>query len=86
MINDKPAAAAVCKPDVLEAYSPFIRSGFVLLVGSDVKVLVTILRDTGAYDSYMIESVLPLSMETDSGDHILSQGMGVAFAQCGSGL
>ncbi|KAK0135460.1 Transposable element Tcb2 transposase [Merluccius polli] len=89
--NVKPAAAAapvvsgcvsnvfpsVCEPDVLEAYAPFIRSGFVSLVGSDVKVPVTILRDTGAYDSYMIESVLPLSAETDSGDRILSRGMGL---------
>ncbi|KAK0131239.1 hypothetical protein N1851_034061 [Merluccius polli] len=89
--NVKPAAAAapvvsgcvsnvfpsVCEPDVLEAYAPFIRSGFVSLVGSDVKVPVTILRDTGAYDSYMIESVLPLSAETDSRDRILSRGMGL---------
>ena len=64
-----------CEPDVLEAYTPFIRS--VLLVGDDVKVPVTILRDTGANDSYMIESVLPLSAEMDSGDCILSRGMGV---------
>ena len=49
--NVKPAAAAatlgngcvsngfssVCEPDVLKAYAPFIRSGFVSLVGSDVK-------------------------------------------------
>lgn len=86
--NVKPAAAAVpvvtgcasvgcSEPDVLEAYAPFIRSGFVSLGGSDVKVPVTILRDTGAYDSYMIESVLPLSVETDSGDRILSRGMGL---------
>ena len=42
-----------------------------------LKVPVTILRDTGAYDSYMTESVLPLSAETDSGDPILSRGMGL---------
>ena len=43
---------SLCEPDVLEAYIPFIRDGFVSLVGSDVKVPIKILRDTGAYDSY----------------------------------
>ncbi len=63
--------------DVLAAYAPFIRDGFVSLVGSDVRVPIKILRDTGAYDSYIVDSVLPLSGETDTGDRVLSCGMGL---------
>lgn len=36
-----------CPPE-LESYWPFIRKGFVSMVGSDVRVPVTILRDMGA--------------------------------------
>ena len=59
--NDKPAAFAApvkdcsevltshtCELDVLAAYGPFIRDWSVSLVGSDVKVPIQILRDTGA--------------------------------------
>lgn len=53
---------------VPEAYAPFIREGSVSLVGSDVKVTVTILRDTGAFDSFILDNVFPLSGETDTGD------------------
>ena len=70
---------SLCEPDVLEAYIPFIRDGFVSLVGSDVKVPIKILRDTGAYDSYIVASVLPLSAVTDTGDCILSRGMGLTI-------
>ncbi|KAG1932777.1 hypothetical protein F2P79_020923 [Pimephales promelas] len=87
----KPAAAAApvdngeiselfvpdCEPDILAAYGPFIRSGFVSLVGDDTKVPVKILRDTGAYDSFIVGSVLPLSEASDTGDRILSRGMGL---------
>lgn len=38
-----------CEPDVLAAYAPVIRDSFVSLVGSNVKVLIKILRDTGAF-------------------------------------
>lgn len=72
-------SAGVCESDVLAAYFPFIRDGFVSLAGSEAKVPVKILRDTGAYDSYMVESVLPLSEETDTGDRILSRGMGLTI-------
>lgn len=55
----------------------FIRDGFVSLVGSDVKVPVKILRDTAAYDSFLVDSVLPLSSSSDTGDVILSRGIGM---------
>lgn len=66
-----------CDLSVLAAYAPFIRGGFVSLLGSEVKVPIKILRDTGAYDSYIVDSVLPLSEETDTGDFVLSRGMGL---------
>lgn len=43
-----------------ESYLPFISDGFVSQVGSDTKVPVKILRATGAFDSYVLESVLLL--------------------------
>lgn len=61
-----------CKLDVLRAYAPFY--GSVSFVGSDVRILIKILRDTGAY---IVDSVLLLSGETDTGDRVLSHGMGL---------
>ncbi|XP_030283654.1 uncharacterized protein LOC115587797 [Sparus aurata] len=60
-----------------ESYLPFISDGFVSLVGSDTQVPVKILRDTGAFDSYVLESVLCFSEKTDTGDKILMRGMGL---------
>lgn len=70
-------ASHSCEPGVLTAYAPFIRDGFVSCVGSEVKVPVKILRDTGPYDSYVVDSIPPLSGETDTGDCVLSRGMGL---------
>lgn len=50
----------------LESYRPFITEGFVSMVGSEVKVPVTILRDTAAFDSFILAGVLPLSDESDT--------------------
>ena len=58
-------------------YSAFMSDGQVSLVGSNVKVPVKILRDTGAFDSYILSSVLPFCQHTDTGDCILMQGMGL---------
>ena len=49
----------------------------VSLVRSDVTVPLKILRDTGAFDSYIVSSVLPFSEETNTGDYILMRGMGL---------
>lgn len=67
-----------CDRDALAAFVPFIREGVVSLLGSDGKVLIRILRDTGAYDSYIVDSVLPFSSESDTGDCVLSRGMGLS--------
>ncbi|XP_043964972.1 uncharacterized protein LOC122826755 [Gambusia affinis] len=61
----------------LSSYKPFLMEGQVSLVGSDIRVPVTILRDTGAYDSFILASVLPFSDESDTGLSIPVLGMSV---------
>uniref|UniRef100_A0A3B5QIF6 CCHC-type domain-containing protein n=1 Tax=Xiphophorus maculatus TaxID=8083 RepID=A0A3B5QIF6_XIPMA len=58
-------------------FSPFVSDGHASLVGSDATGLVKILRDTGAFNSYIVSSVLPFSEETKTGDHVLMRGMGL---------
>uniref|UniRef100_A0A4W5JE97 Gypsy retrotransposon integrase-like protein 1 n=1 Tax=Hucho hucho TaxID=62062 RepID=A0A4W5JE97_9TELE len=58
-------------------YLPFVTEGFVSILGSKNLVPVTILRDTGASESFVLESVLPFSAETDSGNSVLIRGIGL---------
>lgn len=37
-----------------------------------------ILRDTAAFNSYVLDSILPFSEKIDNGDKILMQGMGIS--------
>lgn len=57
--------------------SAFVSKGFVSLVGSELKVPVNILRDTGALDSFILFSVLPFSQESDTGDVVLVRRIGL---------
>lgn len=57
------------------SFSPFV-SGFVSLPEGD-KIPVKILRDTGASASFILESVLPFSKETFTGDSLLICGIGL---------
>ena len=59
-------------------YHPLISSGHVCLPDSDVEVPVTILRDTGANQTLILDGVLPFSKYTFTGDSILIQGVEVA--------
>ncbi|XP_039863188.1 uncharacterized protein LOC120718658 [Simochromis diagramma] len=64
------------KTDVDPQFLPFVACGFVSLTGEENdKVPVTILRDTGAYHSFLLESVLPLSEKTSCGSDILVWGI-----------
>ena len=54
-------------------FGAFVSDGFVSVPGQN-KVPVKILRDTGAKDSFILSSVLPLSQDTDC---LLVQGMGL---------
>lgn len=69
---------AVGDAEVWAAYAPFIREGFVSMVGSGVQVPVKILWDTAAYNSFIVGSMLPFSAETDTGDAVLNRGLGLA--------
>ena len=56
-------------------YLPFITEGFVSMLGIKALVPVKILRDTGVSKSFVLESVLPFSAETDSGISVLIRGI-----------
>lgn len=60
---------------MLNSYQPFVRTGFVSLVGSAVKVAVNILRDTGAFDSFILAEILPFSRESKLGSLVPVRGM-----------
>lgn len=78
----KPAALAVSpgESDVVLSklkpnYFPFISDGFVSLLGSEKRFPVKILRDTGASESFILESVLPFSSSSRSGRSLLVRGI-----------
>ena len=60
---------------VPEVYEPFVSQGTVSFVGSGEENPVTILRDTGASQSLVLESVLPFSDQSDTGTNVLLQGV-----------
>lgn len=69
--------------EACDSYLPFICEGQVSLVGSDKKVRVKILRDTGAFDSFIRADVLPLSSESEMGrDACSGSWNGVKRALC----
>lgn len=56
-------------------FEPFIADAFVSLVGSDKHLPIKLLRDTGAKHSFVVESVLPFSLESATNDYVLMRGM-----------
>ncbi|XP_013856451.1 uncharacterized protein LOC106512364 [Austrofundulus limnaeus] len=71
-IND-----TVSQMDVEQEYAPFISHGFVSMSDSLKKVDVKILRDTGASESFILESVLPFSSSSGTGRSVLIRGIGL---------
>ncbi|CAC5410428.1 unnamed protein product [Mytilus coruscus] len=61
--------------DYMEDYIPFMSDGFVSIVDNTTSQSIKILRDTGASQSLLLESVLPLSEETSVGASVLLQGV-----------
>ena len=61
---------------IMEMFEPLIQNGFVLLSDdySEAKP-IRILRDTGSAQSILLESTLPLSDSTYSGDNVLLKGV-----------
>ncbi len=63
--------------EIAAGYAPFISEGFVSLVGSNEKVAVKILRDSGALNTFICDSVLPFSPQSDTGRCVPVRGMGL---------
>ena len=62
--------------DYMENYKPFISEGVVSLVGDEnSSQKVKILRDTGATQSLMLDSVLPLTGNSFTGANVLISGV-----------
>ena len=61
---------------IMEMFEPFIQNGFISLSDdfSDAKP-IRILRDTGSAQSILLQSTLPLSDSTYSGDNVLLKGV-----------
>lgn len=56
-------------------FEPFITTARVSLAGSSESATIKVLRDTGAMHSFVVESVLPFSKESQVSDFILMRGM-----------
>lgn len=57
--------------------APFITYGHVSMIGTEIKIPVTILRDTGASESFILQDVLPFSFLSDTGTSVLVRGIGL---------
>ena len=78
--NDKSCIEDEISPntetDYMENYKPFISEGVVSLVGDENSShKVKILRDTGATQSLMLDSVLPLTENSFTGANVLISGV-----------
>lgn len=75
-VNTAQGNLVLCSDEKL-SYAPFITDGSVSLVGSDEKIPVKILRDTGASETFILESVLPFSESSSTGSEVLIKGIGL---------
>ena len=62
------------KGEVDSDYIPFVTKGSVSLPDGHCSVPISILRDTGAAQSFILSNVLPLSDSTYTGTHVLVRG------------
>ena len=68
--------------DYMENYKPFISEGVVSLVGDESSSQkVKILRDTGATQSLMLDSVLPLTENSFTGANVLILGVEIGVLE-----
>ena len=82
--NDKSCIEDEISPntesDYMENYKPFISEGVVSLVGDEnSSQKVKILRDTGATQSLMLDSVLPLTENSFTGANVLISGVEIVL-------
>ena len=68
--------------DYMENYKPFISEGVVSLVDDESSSQkVQILRDTGATQSLMLDSVLPFTENSFTGANVLISGVGMGVLE-----
>lgn len=64
------------------SYKPFLMKGFVSLTGlPDDQVEITMLRDTGSVQSFLLAGVIPLTEETFCGSNVIVQGIEMGFVK-----
>ena len=61
--------------DVANLYALFLSHGSISLVGQSAKILIKMLRDTGATQILILDSVFPFSSELFTGNSVLLQGI-----------
>ncbi|KAK0145445.1 Retrovirus-related Pol polyprotein from transposon 297 [Merluccius polli] len=73
----EPLPSSEVHDDIDLRFKPFVSAGFVSVTEKSDKVAVTILRDTAAYRSFILTSVLPLSshLNTSCGSDLLVWGI-----------
>lgn len=64
-----------CLLGLNQSYIPFVTEGFVSLPGGAEYVPVKVLCDTGASESFILESILPFSTASSLGKSVLVQGI-----------
>ena len=72
-----PSSVSMCAAGVAGSFRPFISEGFVSLANGGRKVPVNILRDTGASSSFILQSALPFSPDSYTGESLLIRGIGL---------
>ena len=72
---DMPVPVMKDSNSVRAEFLPFVSEGFVSLRETDSPVPITILRDTGATQSLLLNSTLKFSDESATGESILAQGI-----------
>ena len=75
-----PGKVVGADPNVESGFEPFITDATVALVGSDKHVQIKVLHDTAAKYSFIVESALPFSAESATGDFVLMRGMEMGLA------
>jgi len=62
----------------MSSLSPFVSKEFVCLDESEEKVPISVLRDTGAKQSLILDSVLPFYDKSSAGVSVLLLGVGIS--------
>ena len=67
--------------NVANLYAPFLSHGSVSLVGQSAKIPIKMLCDTSAKQTLILNSVLPFSSESFTGNSVLLQGIELGTVQ-----